>query len=175
MNTHDKVILISFLMVVTLVSFGIVNHYAVYSGAPYEISQIRHHLILALNTNNVDAKAQYVDDTVSSLEDWHGNGEWWFPKDDTDIDQIRELLRSISVDIREQVDVKDREGYYVLPHNELMVNLDSEIEIANGMLVDYGMAIHWNPNNNPTHWIVTPIWIIALIIFICALIVKVDW
>ena len=174
MNTHDKVIHISFLMVVIFVSLGFVNHYVVYSGDSYEISQIRHHLILALNTNNIDAKAQYVDDTVLSLNDWHGNGEWWFPKDNTDIDQIRELLRSIALDIREQDGVKDREGYYVLPHNELMKNLDSEIQIANEMLQNYTLAIYYNPSNNLIHWIITPIWIITLIIFLGSLVTRID-
>jgi len=145
-----------------------VNNIIVYEEQDYEISVIRSHLQLALDTHNIDAKVSYIDDTVKSLDAYSGNGNWWFPKDNTDIDETRELLRTVSQDVGEQGDVKERDGYFVLPHNELITYLNSEIDRGDHRLRDYGAAIHFSPYNNIGHWVIIPLALLSIIsMFIC--------
>jgi len=174
MNNTSKVVLISFLIFVSFVILGFINGFYVYDAQVYEIAKIRSHLALALDTHSIDAKVKYIDDTVASLEDWHGNSEWWFPKDDTNIDQTRELLRTVSEDVGEQDDIKDREGYFVLPHNELVIYLNSEIEKGDKRLGDYTYAARYNPNNNLFHFIWLPTLLISFGLFIISGIAKMD-
>ena len=174
MDTTSKVVLISFVILISMVTSGFINGFYVYEAYGYPIDQIIAHLNLALDTHNVDAKVKYIDDTVLSLEDWHGNGEWWFPKDGTDIDQTRELLRTVSEDMYQQIGVKERDGYMILPHNELIVYLNSEIDKSVERLDDYEWALKFNPHNNLFHYIWGPILITSFIIFAITGMAKMD-
>jgi hypothetical protein len=156
MDTAKTILVVSFVLLIISVPLYFINEYIVYAQHDYKIDIIRSHLSLALDTHNVDAKVSYIDDTVKSLEVWHGNGNWWFPTEETDIDRTRELLLSVSQDVREQEDVKDREGYFILPHNELITYLNSEIEKGDDRLHSYGKAIHFNPHNNIGYWVLLP-------------------
>lgn len=166
MDTSKIILVVSFVLLVISAPSYFINEYVVYSQQDYKIDVIRSHLKLALDTHNIDAKVSYIDDTVKSLEVWHGNGNWWFPTEDTNIDRIRELLHSVSQDVREQEDVKEREGYFVLPHNELITYLNSEIEKGDYRLHSYGNAIHYSPHNNIGHWVLFPIAFITFWVFI---------
>lgn len=174
MDNTSKVLLVTFLMVVTLLPLGQINNLVVYENNDYKIDQINAHLDLALVTSDVDAKVQYIDDTIVSLKDWHGNGEWWFPMDNTDIDITRELLVTLSNDVRDQRDVKNSEQYFVLPHNELVIYMDTQIESIDDRLHDYARVIHFNPSNNIGHWTITPLLVLSTIILIGCLLFKIE-
>ena len=153
MNGRNQIGL--FFMVLSCVLGGVFisNHLYIYSQVPYEIEIIQSHLKLATTTQNIDDKVGYIEDTVKSLSVYHGNGNWWFPTERTDIDQTRGVLASVARDIQAQDDVKDRDGYFVLPHNELVIYLDSQIEKTDKRLDRYASAIYWNPENNIGIWI----------------------
>ena len=174
MDTISKVVLTSIVIFGLFVGLGFLNGFYVYEAYGYEIDKIREHLKLALDTHNVNAKVKYIDDTVASLESWHGNSEWWFPKDGTDIDQTRELLRTVSDDVGEQDDVKDRDGYFVLPHNELVIYLNSEIEKGDDRLLDYKKSALYNIYNNPFHYVWGAVLLTSFILFIISGIAKVE-
>ena len=158
MNGREQISLVLIIACVITLGSLVGSHLYVYSGEPYEVTVIRSHLLLALDTHNVEDKVQYIDDTVKSLEKFNGNGNWWFPTESTDIDRTRELLQSVSQDIYEQRDVKTREGYFILPHNELIIYLNSEITESNKRLINYQNAIYWNPNNDGLLiWILIPL------------------
>jgi len=168
MNKAEKAAYMFLIVIVACAPAYLVNDIIVYEQQDYKIDVIRSHLKLALDTHNIDAKVAYIDDTVKSLEAYSGNGNWWFPKDDTNIDLTRELLRTVSQDVRDQDDVKDRYGYFVLPHNELIIYLNSEIENGDHRLLDYKKAIHFNPYNNIGHWLILPTAFISVVfLFIC--------
>lgn len=175
MSTTDKVALFFFLVLIVSIPLYTINHLVVYEQQNYKIDVIRSHLKLALDTHNIDAKVTYIDDTVKSLEGWSGNGNWWFPNETTDIDKTRELLHSISQDVREQEDVKDKEGYFVLPHNELIIYLNSEIDEGNKRLYHYGEAIQYNPNNNILHWVLIPLGVFSGLVCVIYVATRDDW
>ena len=79
-------------MIVGIASIGlmVVNHLVVFAGEPYEISKIKSHLVLALDTHNVKAKVQYIDATIEKLEPYHGNSKYWYPVENTNIDKIED-------------------------------------------------------------------------------------
>lgn len=174
MSKTGVVLLISFLIFVTFFILGFINGFYVYEEHGYGMEKIRSHLSLALDTHSIEKKVQYIDETVESLESWHGNSEWWFPKDDTDIDQTRELLRSISLDVLEQEGIKDREDYLNLQHQPLIDHLNSEIEKADKRLGDYKSAAMYNPNNNLFHYFWFPILLITGIIAIISGMCKME-
>lgn len=154
MYPREKLATCLFISALMLAVLIIPAHFATFNGEPYEIKVIRSHLMLALDTHNIDAKVKYIDDTVESLKAHSGNGNWWFPNHLTDVDQTRMLLSTISSDVYQQKDVKDREHYFMIPHNELVEYLNSEIIKAEYRLEEYQSAVYWNPNHSILLWVI---------------------
>ncbi len=161
MNTRHKIGFIFFGLMILALSLVVVNHLIVYAGTPYEISIIRSHLALSSDTHNIEAKVGYIDSTIQKLAPYQGNSEWWFPREATNIDETKALLKTVSNDVKEQLGVKERENYFILPHNELMTYLNTEIDDAGDRLSHYQHGAYWNPANNIGWYILVPMGLIS--------------
>lgn len=171
MNPRTRIGLSMFIVLGVLIGIGMINHHIVYSGEPYQMSIVKSNLVLALDTHNIEAKVGYIDSTVEMLEAYHGNSAWWYPTHTSDIDQTRNLLITVSSDVKEQLDVKERDHYFILPHNELVSYMNSEITKSTLRLDDYASGAYWHPENNIISYIVYIAFIpmiITGVIFLCA-------
>ncbi len=150
------------------VSFGILFLGLIvdtYNSVPYEIDVIESHLKSALQTHNVNDKVRYIEETVLMLGPYYGNPAWPYPDQDSNIDLTKEILLSVARDVKQQTDVKDREGYFILPHNELVKYLNGEISDTGYRLSAYSTGWWSNPANSLAQvWIFVPIIIIGLIV-----------
>ena len=139
------------------------NHLIAYEDTAYPINVIRSELQLSLETHGIDERVKYLDRTIDSLEAYSGNSEWWFPKQNTNIDLTKELIADISRDVHNQLGVKEKENYFFIPHNELIKYLDSETDNIDDRLYDYGHSLYWNPANNLYWYIGAPLVLIGFL------------
>lgn len=154
-----------FVMIGLLISL-IPNHLLVYEVTAYPVDIIRSELKLSLETHGIQERVKYIDRTLELLGPYHGNSEWWFPTERTNIDLTKELIADISKDVHNQLGVKEREHYFFIPHNELIKYLDSETKNINSRLISYAHSDYWNPSNNLYHYIAGPLVFVMLIAFV---------
>lgn len=166
MNPANKIAISFAIVAMICVSLMIVNHLAVYSGEPYEITVIKTYLALALDTHNINAKVNYIDNTIDKLAGFEGNSEWWFPTTKSDITETKFLLATVSADVKEQLGVKERDNYFMLPHNELVVYLNTEISDGSSRLSSYQHGLYWNPANNPLLYVLFTLAVSSIPIFL---------
>ena len=162
---NDKVTVFGFIMMIVFFVSLIPNHLIAYEDTAYPINVIRSELQLSLETHGIDERVKYLDRTIDSLEAYSGNSEWWFPKQNTNIDLTKELIADISRDVHNQLGVKERENYFFIPHNELIKYLNSETSNIDDRLYDYGHSLYWNPSNNLYWYIGAPMILIGLLVF----------
>lgn len=148
MYPRHKVSLVFLFIAIGLTTLLVVNHFIVYAGQPYDVQVQKSYLALALDTHNIEAKINYIDKTIDRLDKYSGNSQWWYPTERSNIDETKSLLQTVSDDVRQQLDVKERENYFILPHNELMDYLNKEIKDAGSRLNSYQHGLYWNPANN---------------------------
>ena len=160
---------IGFFILIFCVAGVLVNHLIVYENTSYPINIIRSELALALETHGIEERVKYLDRTNDSLESYSGNSEWWFPKQKTNINLTKELIVDISRDVHNQLGVKESENYFFIPHNELIKYLDSEIVNIDDRLRSYGSSLYWNPDNNLTWYIVSPLGFVGFVTFVTGL------
>ena len=147
-----------------------------YSSVPYEIDVIESHLSSALQTHNISDKVRYILETVEMLEPYTGNPAWPFPDQNSNIDLTKEILLSVADDVNQQLLVKERDQYFILPHNELIQYLNSEIENGEKRLNAYADGWWSNPTNSLAQWwIFVPIIMIGLIVSWCYCVNASDW
>lgn len=150
------------------------NHFLVYEVTAYPIDIIRSELKLSLETHGIEERVKYIDRTLDLLAPYHGNSEWWFPTERTNIDLTKELIGDISKDVHNQLGVKEREHYFFIPHNELISYLNSETSNINSRLISYGHSDYWNINNNLYWYIAGPLSFAMLMAFCVRTGIEVD-
>ncbi len=128
-------IVVFFCIMIGLMISLIPNHLLVYEVTAYPIDIIRSELKLSLETHGIQERVKYLDRTLDLLAPYHGNSEWWFPTERTNIDLTKELIADISKDVHNQLGVKERENYFFIPHNELIKYLNSETQNINSRLI----------------------------------------
>lgn len=147
-----------------------------YSEVPYEIDVIETHLDSALQTHNISDKVRYILETVERLEPYTGNPAWPFPDQDTNIDLTKEILLSVADDVNQQLFVKERDQYFILPHNELVEYLNSEIKNGEKRLDAYADGWWSNPANSLAQWwIFVPIIVTGLFFSLVYGVSASDW
>ncbi len=129
---------------------------------------------MSLETHGIEERVKYIDRTLEALASYHGNSEWWFPTEKTNIDLTKELIADISKDVHNQLGVKERDHYFFIPHNELIKYLDNETSNINSRLNAYAHSAYWNINNNLYHYIAAPLAFGLLMAFIVRVGIEVD-
>lgn len=153
MNNGEQVyktsLKLGLIFILALVATVIVTHFVVYAKTSYPINVVNSYLSGALDTNNIQKKSEMVDETLKRLVPYTGNPDWWYPKEQTNMETTKDILSSVSRDLKKQIPVQDREQWMLLPHNDLNEYVNGEVKTSIARISAYSSAYYWNPNNTP--------------------------